>query len=93
MRRRKLFVALALALVATAIAVPVYATHSDKAPVQATVTPAFLSVTFTAQHVAYGDVDLSITGAVPSGQAGRMGVLYISPSSRSCDILPRIVVR
>ncbi len=70
MRRRKLFVALALALVATAIAVPVYATHSDEAGVSATVTPAFLSITFTAQHVGYGTLDLSVTNQLPSGQTG-----------------------
>ena len=68
MRRRKLFVALALALVASAIAVPVYATHSNETGVSATVTPAFLSVTFTAQHVGYGTLELSAANQLPDGQ-------------------------
>ena len=74
MRGRKLFVALALALVATAIAVPVYATHSNEAGVSATVTPAFLSITFNAQNLGYGTLDLGATGQLPTGQAGNTPV-------------------
>ena len=66
MRRRKLFVALALALVATAIAVPVYAAHTPEGTVTATVSLAQISIGVDPTSVAYGPLDLESTGNFPS---------------------------
>ena len=49
----------------------VLATHGDgTGGVSATVTPAFVSVTVTEQHVAYGTVDLGVADAQPTDQDG-----------------------
>ena len=63
--RNKLFVARALALVATAIAVPVYATHVTEGTVDATVTPGLFSVSLDNTAVAYGTLNLSSTNNEP----------------------------
>ena len=73
MRGRKLFVALALALVATAIAVPVFASHVTTGTVGATVTPGFVAVSVTPASVAYGTINLTVTEVEPGSQVCTAG--------------------
>ena len=65
MRRRKLFVALALALVVSAIAVPVFASHATTGTVGATVTPGVFSVSLDNDGVAYGTLNLEDVNKEP----------------------------
>lgn len=69
--KHKIFALIAVVvLLMTLMPMTVLATHSGSEGVNATVTPAFVSVAVSAQNIAYGTVDLGASDAQPTGQTG-----------------------